>query len=383
MRENYEVAKLHPLAVIGPGTTHLTNAHANQKYIFMIDHVPYTIMDNNSDGNFFKNTILDLFSRSNIDLNQKIFFSTYYFRLEDFPNIISVASNFHGECVKFIKHFGLLNTVPDLNINSKFSFISNKPRYQRMLASRVIANMFDANEIKYTYNSPSDNKIQSASTDILLNKKEYQFKDIFLSENRYYISEFDTLTNNCGITSTISNVINYEFLFAKIFYNSATSLISEPSFFEQGCSITEKTIMSFYAGHFPIWLGSYKLPETVKTLGFDIFDDFIDHSYQYVIDPVDRLIQAIVKNYDFLNDIKMQKQLRNENLHRLNNNLKLVQNPYKLGQTILNLNVGSNRECTALKVFNELNIKPSAIYDTKFISNVGISNKILHEVFKT
>jgi hypothetical protein len=129
-------------------------------------------------------------------------------------------------------------------------------------------------------------------------------------------------------------------MYNKLYQNAVTSLVTEPIFFEKGNSITEKTLMSIYSGHFIIWPGGYKIADTLKKIGMDVFDDIIDHSYQYIEHPGKRVIEAFLRNLNFLNDIALQKEQHHLCLDRLNKNLQLFRNIPELNARIENLQVG-------------------------------------------
>lgn len=64
--------------------------------------------------------------------------------------------------------------------------------------------------------------------------------------------------------------------------------------------ITEKTFKAFYMRQIPIWFAVPGLVEQVKQLGFDIFDDIVDHSYDEIQEEHDR-IQFLVTQVMQLN----------------------------------------------------------------------------------
>lgn len=86
--------------------------------------------------------------------------------------------------------------------------------------------------------------------------------------------------------------------------------------------ITEKTFKCFDLYQIPIW---FAVPDTVaqiRRLGFDLFDDIIDHSYDQVNDPVHRkdlVIDQIKKLNDCYTLLDCQ-QIRSELWNRLQSN---------------------------------------------------------------
>ena len=121
-------------------------------------------------------------------------------------------------------------------------------------------------------------------------------------------------TNNCE---------NYQkFLQTNVFEPSCVSLITEPALYEKETIITEKTIMALYGGTIPIWVGGWRIPDYMKSLGFDIFDDVVDHSYQSLDDPYDRCYYAIEKNINLLRGF--DKFFIQQNQERLVKNVSLL-----------------------------------------------------------
>ena len=115
-----------------------------------------------------------------------------------------------------------------------------------------------------------------------------------------------------------------DLLQTNVFEPSCVSLITEPVWYEKETIVTEKTIMAIYGGTIPIWVGGWRIPDYMKSLGFDIFDDLVDHSYQDLTDPVDRCHQAVLRNINLLKNCTILNQ------HRLQKNLKLAQsNPWR------------------------------------------------------
>jgi hypothetical protein len=53
--------------------------------------------------------------------------------------------------------------------------------------------------------------------------------------------------------------------------------------------MTEKSYKCFALYQIPIWLAPYRAVACYRELGFDVFDDIIDHSYDLEIDPVKRI----------------------------------------------------------------------------------------------
>jgi len=108
--------------------------------------------------------------------------------------------------------------------------------------------------------------------------------------------------------------------------------------------ITEKSLKPFAYRQFPVWFAVPGTVQEVRNLGFDVFDDIIDHSYDEINDPNTRMkkminvLQTFISN-NTLDDINT---LRRKMWKRLNNNTKLLfklnaEHPYKKHQYMLEL----------------------------------------------
>ena len=125
-----------------------------------------------------------------------------------------------------------------------------------------------------------------------------------------------------GIKSgSIRNSETYKYLLQKNVYEpSCISLITEPTYIEKEAFLTEKTIMAIYGGTIPIWVGGWRNADALRILGFDVFDDIIDHSYESLEEPWSRVTQAINLNLEVLKDFTMTESI----LKRLRYNLTLI-----------------------------------------------------------
>lgn len=53
--------------------------------------------------------------------------------------------------------------------------------------------------------------------------------------------------------------------------------------------MTEKSYKCFALYQIPIWLAPHRAVACYRDLGFDVFDDVVDHSYDLTTDPVRRI----------------------------------------------------------------------------------------------
>ena len=112
-----------------------------------------------------------------------------------------------------------------------------------------------------------------------------------------------------------------------LFYTAPVQLIVETSNQTDSLSwrnvfITEKSYKTFAWYQFPIWYAVPGLVEKIREQGFDVFDDIIDHSYDYDTDPNTRMDKVVAEAHRFSNLDTVA--LRQTHWQRLENNAQQV-----------------------------------------------------------
>lgn len=114
-----------------------------------------------------------------------------------------------------------------------------------------------------------------------------------------------------------------------VFEPSCVSAITEPCYYERESMITEKTLMAIWSGTIPVWIGGWRLPDVMRDLGFDVFDDIVDHSYSTLEQADSRCTTAMTANIALFRDFDLVRDFLAANQHRLLHNLCLLQsNPF-------------------------------------------------------
>jgi len=134
--------------------------------------------------------------------------------------------------------------------------------------------------------------------------------------------------NNNNIEHVQTNPVFHSCLFNIVVETSSQTAPSHPRTPRGWYSIfiTEKTFKSFGLRQIPIWFAVPGLVTEVRKLGFDMFDDIIDHSYDLVDDEDKRFTQVFdqIKKLNSELDLSQCQQLRNSMLNRFNNNFMLL-----------------------------------------------------------
>lgn len=92
--------------------------------------------------------------------------------------------------------------------------------------------------------------------------------------------------------------------------------------------ITEKTFKAFLLRQIPIWFAVPGLVAEVRKLGFDMFDDIIDHTYDTIDNEYQRIVAIVqqLRKLDQTLSLPQCQQLRQRVWQRLDANAELVRN---------------------------------------------------------
>lgn len=121
------------------------------------------------------------------------------------------------------------------------------------------------------------------------------------------------------------------------YLNTAVSLISEnTSNNEPNFTWTEKTYWAMLGLTFPIWVGNHGQAQQMKHMGFDVFDDVVNHRYQYCDTLLERCYYALADNIGLLTDLDNCRKLRALHFNRLLANreylLKIPLNSWEIAE---------------------------------------------------
>lgn len=261
-------------------------------------------------------------------------------------NVIDWYENIHGvkvigipfflekELVKFknIEHSNELHTV------DCFNFIINKKQINRFLLIKLVE-YFQLSTRHYTFSGIGSqfdlsdifnelNFLDSKNQSLFDNKHALNtFKGIISSPSKIekkFIFFEGQQENQINIKNYGGNVWSWNAGLNRIFQNTAVSLISESNTFNLASTTTEKFIYAVLGLNFPLWIGSYGNAESCKKIGFDIFDDVINHNYQFKSTLIERCYYAFYDNIRILTDLKYASEIRYQCRDRLYRNRDLL-----------------------------------------------------------
>lgn len=105
---------------------------------------------------------------------------------------------------------------------------------------------------------------------------------------------------------------------------TAVSLVCESNVYELSTTWTEKSLWPVLSLTMPIWIGGYRQADEFQRMGFDTFDDIINHRYQYSKSMLERCYLAIADNLPILQDIEYAQEIRQKMMPRLLTNRQLI-----------------------------------------------------------
>lgn len=120
---------------------------------------------------------------------------------------------------------------------------------------------------------------------------------------------------------------NYNKKLSTLYESTFLEIITGSLYFEPTPFFSEKEIQCVYGMNFFIFINCpYSINVFKNKFGFDVFDDIIDHSYDSIRDPTQRLVQAIDCNKNLLTSPKTLANLWKENRQRFEENIDLMDN---------------------------------------------------------
>jgi hypothetical protein len=130
----------------------------------------------------------------------------------------------------------------------------------------------------------------------------------------------------------------------KTYENSYINIVTESNFTFDEIHITEKSLKPFYFYQLPLFLGSYKHIEYLKTrFGFDMFEDIINHDYDKIENNKERMFAAF-------NEIKRLHDNKQTIIEFYKNNQERLE---KNKQIVINISKSKNDQEYFLNLINK------------------------------
>jgi hypothetical protein len=182
------------------------------------------------------------------------------------------------------------------------------------------------NEFTYVFDVENYFNIFEKGFDRLVNKDGYHFNEYSPDHGPSHGCKMPHETGN-------NNALNFELNLKSFYRNSFLEIVGEPLFIMPGACMTEKYLNSVYGMNFPIMLNVAGSVHHLRTLGFDVFDDVVNHDYDDITNPMIRLTSAINFNKTLFEDTEKVKTLWVKCQQRFYNNYELAKSMYKTNTT--------------------------------------------------
>ena len=124
------------------------------------------------------------------------------------------------------------------------------------------------------------------------------------------------------------NAMNFNINLRNMYENTAVEMVMETNYFTKGIFFSEKFLNSVYGYNFPIVISSKGSVAYLRSNGFDVFDDIVDHSYDSEDDPLLRIFKAVENNLALITDKEYAIDLWQKNFDRLDQNCQFAR--YKM-----------------------------------------------------
>jgi hypothetical protein len=297
-------------------------------------------------------------------------YSTFYSKLDNKHNI-AIMGSVISEWILLLKKIHV-SSDENLTTNYCFNFSINKKRINRYILLKLIEHFDIIKHCNYTWSGiGSQFNLQMLLNEIdtiPLPPWEDEFVSNLLSPIQIPVKWISTDRDSFTDSFVKTNAdLAWNLGIGDLYCNSAVSLITESIDFEPGIGFTEKSIFSVLGLSLPIWIGGKYQAEQFKTYGFDVFDDVIDHSYQYKNTLIERCYYAIHDNLKLLTDLEFATAIREKVKSRLIANR----------QMFFDLSKEENFVKTILKRIDDFNISDQEknLIKVSFVSKLDLINQ--------
>lgn len=233
---------------------------------------------------------------------------------------------------KEINHIPVTDGI-DYSTDCIFNFMINKKQINRFLCIKLVE-LFELKNFDYTWSGVDQNfdmvdilnEIKQLGSNSPLSEQQKSFILGPIVTPAKFIKSDSDKASNLSHMNYRSNSWAWRNGLENMFSKSVISLITESLSFHKGSMFTEKTGYAILGRTFPIWIGGYGQASEFRKMGFDVFDDLIDHSYEYCETLIERCYYAFQRNIRMLQDFEYSAKLRTQNMHRLIKNQQLALN---------------------------------------------------------
>ena len=187
------------------------------------------------------------------------------------------------------------NDISTVDKSSIFNVMVNKKLDHRYLTLRLIE-FFDLKDFIYTYSGSAKNINDSRIFQELdfFDPKRQMFPpdlmmqilgDVTLAPVFFGVDNFLKTSVSKGCIKEYGNIYGtWKSGLDQMFNSTTISLVTESDNGDHDTVtvFTEKTLYAVLGLTIPIWPGGYRHADMFEAMGFDVFSDLVDHSYQFM-----------------------------------------------------------------------------------------------------
>lgn len=127
-----------------------------------------------------------------------------------------------------------------------------------------------------------------------------------------------------GYPKSLDNSRNFDKIIRKYYKTSVLEIVNETIYFSSGVGVSEKYLYTIMGFCFPIIISNVGTVAYLRSLGFDMFDDIINHHYDELPDPIWRAMYAIEDNLHLLSNADYARQQWLQCYHRFEKNYEFI-----------------------------------------------------------
>ena len=303
------------------------NIKENLIVIAVKDHLSYTSfnpwVDTNPDLIIYLKNLFEFYKDKQFILMTSLENLESYIK-ENNVKIVAISGDITNQSFQYKQ----LKPTIDKNFDSNYNFISlnRNPRPHRLVLVSLLHGLGLQEHGLISY-IEQENTGNIDSINWVFNEQQQPIKNII--DVGYEIFKNSNLKikdnkNIYGKKNYNNNVENFVDKLQQYYKETFVEIVTETSYTESSFLLTEKFLNSVYGCNFPIVLCSKGTVEFLRKIGFDMFDDIIDHSYDLIDNPIDRLYSAIYNNRKLLTDNNYIKELWIQNKYRFDSNINVA-----------------------------------------------------------
>ena len=273
------------------------------------------------------------FCRKHADRQIVLFTSLERLELEiDEPNLHIIP--WGGDWLNQKTEYSVLQPVLDKNFDSQRTYINlnrNVRSHRVVILSYLFGQGYDSTGVITYLKNPwgmPEEFLKSVGWEFDTPRHNSLRKTILQGFDRLPINGDDyAIYTNYGQGHT-DNASNFDLRLRNMYRDSFVEIVSETSFVSPSYILSEKTAHAFYGCNFPIILSGCGIVAHLREIGLDVFDDVVDHSYDLIENPFDRIVAAIESNRRLLVDTDYAKQSWKTCRSRFERNVEVIREIY-------------------------------------------------------